>query len=425
MKIVIWHGYLLGGTGSNVYTRSLARAWRRLGHDVVVICQDPHPLDHDLLGARVVRPDIGPLLPVFVLDRYEGVEARRVGDMTDAELDRVVQANAAAVRAELPADLVLVNHLLLGAPVGAAAGAPFVVKAHGSELEYAMRGDPRLCAWAREALAPARAVVAGSQHVARVIADVLGPGPAPRPRRRRAAGRRRSTASAPSRATPPSANWLPNHATTRRTRRAAGTTSGGPTRATPSDWPGSSPATPRRSSTSASSAARRASTCCSRRFAASTPAPSSPASAPSASGSSAAPTAGCCSRARSSTATSPTCGRWPTSAWRRRSSPRRSAWSPPRPPPAARRRSWRGTRAWPRWPPASRPSTRRGSRGLGVVRARSTPSDLAATLGAILALGPADRAELGAAARRAAVRLWSWEGVAEALVRAGSPPGSG
>jgi glycosyltransferase involved in cell wall biosynthesis len=177
VKIVIWHGYLLGGTGSNVYTRALARAWRRLGHEVVVICQEPRPEDHDLLGARVVRPDIGPLLPVFVLDRYEGVEARRLGDMTPAQLDRVVQANAAAVRAELPAGLVLANHVLLGAPVAAAAGASAVVKAHGSELEYAMRGDEALCAWAREALAPARAVVAGSEHIGRVLEEVLGPGP--------------------------------------------------------------------------------------------------------------------------------------------------------------------------------------------------------------------------------------------------------
>jgi glycosyltransferase involved in cell wall biosynthesis len=177
VKIVIWHGYLLGGTGSNVYTRSLARAWRRLGHEVVVICQDPRPEEHDLLGARVVRPDIGPLLPVFVLDAYEGAEARLIGDMSAAELDRVVAANAAAVRAEMPADLVVANHLLLGGPVGAAAGGPFVVKAHGSELEFAMRGDEALCARARATLAPARAVVAGSQHIARVIAEVLGPGP--------------------------------------------------------------------------------------------------------------------------------------------------------------------------------------------------------------------------------------------------------
>jgi glycosyltransferase involved in cell wall biosynthesis len=177
VKIVIWHGYLLGGTGSNVYARSLARAWRRPGHDVVVICQDPRPREHDLLGARVVRPDIGPLLPVFVLDAYEDVEARLIGDMTPAQLDRVVGANAAAVRAELPADLVLANHVLLGAPVAAAAGAPALVVAHGSELEYAMRGDEALCAWARATLAPARAVVAGSEHVAGALAAVLGPGP--------------------------------------------------------------------------------------------------------------------------------------------------------------------------------------------------------------------------------------------------------
>jgi glycosyltransferase involved in cell wall biosynthesis len=176
MRIVIWHGYLLGGTGSNVYTRSLARAWRRLGHDVVVICQDPHPEEHDLLGARVVRPDIGPLLPVFVLDRYEDVEARLLADLTPAELSRVVTANAAALQAELPADLVLVNHVLLGAPVGAAAGAPFIVKTHGSELEFAIRGNPRLSAWAAAALAPAQAVVAGSEHIRGVLAEVVGEG---------------------------------------------------------------------------------------------------------------------------------------------------------------------------------------------------------------------------------------------------------
>jgi glycosyltransferase involved in cell wall biosynthesis len=176
VRIVIWHGYLLGGTGSNVYARSLARAWRRLGHEVIVICQDPRPEDHDLLGARVVRPPIGPRLPVFVLDRYEDVEACLIGEMPRAELDQIVEANAAAIRAELPADLVLVNHVLLGAPVGAAAGAPFVVKAHGSELEFAMRGDPALCAWARETLASAGAIVAGSEHVRRVLGEVVGPG---------------------------------------------------------------------------------------------------------------------------------------------------------------------------------------------------------------------------------------------------------
>ena len=56
MRIVLWHGYLLGGTGSNVYTRALARAWGHLGHEVVVLTQERHPEVYDLGGARVVRP---------------------------------------------------------------------------------------------------------------------------------------------------------------------------------------------------------------------------------------------------------------------------------------------------------------------------------------------------------------------------------
>ena len=80
MRILIWHGYLLGGTGSNVYTRQLTRAWMRAGHDVTVFSQEPRPEEYDLGGATFVRPDVGGLLPVFVLDRYEGYEVKLVRD---------------------------------------------------------------------------------------------------------------------------------------------------------------------------------------------------------------------------------------------------------------------------------------------------------------------------------------------------------
>jgi len=80
------------------------------------------------------------------------------------------------VREHLPADLLLVNHVLLGAPVGAATGAPFTVKAHGSELEFAIRGNEELAAWARESLAVAADILAGSEHIHRVLEDVVGPG---------------------------------------------------------------------------------------------------------------------------------------------------------------------------------------------------------------------------------------------------------
>jgi glycosyltransferase involved in cell wall biosynthesis len=174
VRILLWHGYLLGGTGSNVYTQALAREWSRAGHDVVVVCQEPHPGRYDLGGAKVFRPNVGGLLPVFVLDRYEGVEARLLQDFTRAERERYVALNAAALCSQLPADFVFANHVLLGAPVGVASGLPFAVKAHGSELEYSMRGNPELSEWGSQTLAQAEAVFVGSSHIRSVVEEVVG-----------------------------------------------------------------------------------------------------------------------------------------------------------------------------------------------------------------------------------------------------------
>jgi glycosyltransferase involved in cell wall biosynthesis len=174
VRILLWHGYLLGGTGSNVYTRQLAREWSRAGHDVTVFCQEPHPELHDVGRAQVVRPDVGGLLPVFVLDRYPGYEVKLLQDCTREELDAWVASNASALRGRLPADLVFCNHVLLGGAVGAAVGARYVVKAHGSELEYSMRGRPHLEQWGRDVLARAVAVFVGSGHIREVLEEVCG-----------------------------------------------------------------------------------------------------------------------------------------------------------------------------------------------------------------------------------------------------------
>jgi glycosyltransferase involved in cell wall biosynthesis len=175
MKILLWHGYLLEGTGSNIYTRAIASEWSRAGHEVVVFCQDPAPERWDLAGAEVVRPDVGGRLPVFVVDRYEGLEPVLLQDMNPEDRERYVALNAAAVREHLPADLVFANHVLMGAPVGAASGIRFGVKAHGSELEYSMRGNVELGAWAAASLRTAEAVFVGSAHIRRVLEEVVGP----------------------------------------------------------------------------------------------------------------------------------------------------------------------------------------------------------------------------------------------------------
>jgi glycosyltransferase involved in cell wall biosynthesis len=174
MRIYVWHGYLLAGTGSNIYARQLSREWSREGHEVTVFSQDPEPSRFDLGGAATVRPDVHGLLPVFVLDQYAGYTVKRLQDCTRAELDVWVEANAAALREHGPADLVFANHVLLGGPVGAASRSRYVVKAHGSELEYSMRGNEELSRWGGEALEDAAAVVVGSEHIRDVLAEICG-----------------------------------------------------------------------------------------------------------------------------------------------------------------------------------------------------------------------------------------------------------
>jgi glycosyltransferase involved in cell wall biosynthesis len=63
----------------------------------------------------------------------------------------------------------------MGGPVGAATGARYAVKAHGSELEYSMRGRPELARLGSETLAGAAAVFVGSGHIRSVLEEICGP----------------------------------------------------------------------------------------------------------------------------------------------------------------------------------------------------------------------------------------------------------
>ena len=124
MRILLWHGWLLDGSGSNVATARLAERYRAAGHDVALLCQERHPERYPWIDAYgsvdgggpseltaqpvgraegrcvLLRPAIGPRIPVFVLDRYEGFEeVRRFVDLSDDELGSYLRANVEALRA--------------------------------------------------------------------------------------------------------------------------------------------------------------------------------------------------------------------------------------------------------------------------------------------------------------------------------------
>ena len=166
MRVLIFHGYMLRGTGSNIYNVNLAPALARLGHEVHLLCQDR---EVRIPGVQIHNPDIGGLLPVYVKDPYEGFEVKAFDEMTEAELDRYIDANVAAVR-EVAAqvggiDAALANHLVMGPAILARAGvAPFAAKVHGSALEYTVKPHPRLLPYAYEGMEAAQGVLVGSAH---------------------------------------------------------------------------------------------------------------------------------------------------------------------------------------------------------------------------------------------------------------------
>ena len=191
MRVLIFHGYLLHGTGSNIYNAELGRALVGAGHELHLLCQERAPLElawvdaagdwdggalelavrRDPPRATVYRPDLGGLLPVYVADRYDAIEARPYEELDDAEVAAYVERNVAAV-AEVAArarpDVALANHLVMGPLILARALAgtacPYAVKIHGSALEYTVKRHPRFLPAAREGLAGARGVLVGSRH---------------------------------------------------------------------------------------------------------------------------------------------------------------------------------------------------------------------------------------------------------------------
>jgi glycosyltransferase involved in cell wall biosynthesis len=193
VRILIFHGYLLHGTGSNVYNANLAESLVRSGHEVHLLCQDRHAFDlpwvdaagtwdegrlrvivrQEPVRATVYRPDIGGLLPVYVADAYEGIEARPFPELSEAQLRAYLEANVAAVHEvaeRVSPELALANHLVMGPLICARAlvplAVPYAVKIHGSALEYTVKPHPRFLRHAREGLASARTILVGSRHTA-------------------------------------------------------------------------------------------------------------------------------------------------------------------------------------------------------------------------------------------------------------------
>ena len=194
MRLAIFHGYELTGSGSNEYTLYLSRALARQGHEVHVLCRDPHPettahvtrafawntsAERRTLFERPVPsggiivhqlPDAA-VRPVYITDKQRSGCVKSFEVLTDEELLGYHELSVRVVRRVLqehPVDLVHANHLIWQPCVLADLGdamPPFVVFPHGSSIEYTIRRDGRYLTRAAEALRAARGLICGNQEV--------------------------------------------------------------------------------------------------------------------------------------------------------------------------------------------------------------------------------------------------------------------
>jgi glycosyltransferase involved in cell wall biosynthesis len=200
--LCILHGWLLEGSGSNLWTRSVVRSLCRMGEDVHLVCQENHPDRYDFIAeAKIHRrdgtsittlsretpfpgkcvlhqPELDGTLPVFVWDKYE--EYSRVVPMIDLstpELESYIARNVAVVSALVRSERITgihANHAVLMPTVAlrvkALGGTPFTVMPHGSDIEYAVKKDDRFLSYASAAFEGARRIfVIGDEMRSRVL----------------------------------------------------------------------------------------------------------------------------------------------------------------------------------------------------------------------------------------------------------------
>ena len=207
MTFAILHGYLLEGSGSNLWTRCVVEALSRSGHNVHLVCQEPHPDRYDCIAeahrynldgsvetlftrdvpaayaGRCVmhKPQLGDTLPVFVWDKYEEFSNPvPMIDLPDNEIEQYIQRNVRVVvdvvrRHGVTA--IHANHAALMVEVARRTseetGVPYAVMPHGSELEYALKKDPRFNRMATKALAGAGRVFVHGAEMRRRVETIL------------------------------------------------------------------------------------------------------------------------------------------------------------------------------------------------------------------------------------------------------------
>jgi len=209
MKIGLFHGYNLGGSGSNEYTRYLAKALIAEGAEVHLICREPDAaalgfvdvaIRYDgagtgetlfensaKLGANAgtkpmcylhEMPDAS-VLPVYVTDKQRDGVVKSFTNLTDDELAEYHSVSCNALKAILTTfrlDMLHCNHVTyqpqIAEQVCAETGIPYIIYPHGSAIEYTVKTDDRYFNKVRESIQLTDGLIIGNNEVKQRLIDL-------------------------------------------------------------------------------------------------------------------------------------------------------------------------------------------------------------------------------------------------------------
>ena len=211
MKIGLFHGYNLGGSGSNEYTRYLAKALLAEGTEVHLICREPDAaglgfvdvaLRYDVDGnaetlfsnesddvssiegtttARCYLHELpnAAVQPVYVTDKQRDGVVKSFSNLSDAELQEYEDVSSTALRAILtnyPLDILHCNHVTyqpqIAEQVCKETDTTYIIYPHGSAIEYTVKTDERYFNKVRESLQLTDGLIIGNNEVKQRIINL-------------------------------------------------------------------------------------------------------------------------------------------------------------------------------------------------------------------------------------------------------------
>ena len=203
--ICILHGYLLEGSGSNLWTRAVITSLCRQGETVHLFCQENHPEMYDFISEAYAydatlqklvlfqrespykgrcilhKPWIGETLPVYVWDKYEEYsDVRPMTELSDEEIEVYIQRNLSCLKKIINENDIRVlhaNHAVLMSVVArriySDLGLSYSIMPHGSAIEYAVKKDARLFALAEDAFAEAKRIFVIGKEIRQRVAQLF------------------------------------------------------------------------------------------------------------------------------------------------------------------------------------------------------------------------------------------------------------